>query len=380
MSTGASSLARSETADLVKGSAIVFVVVGHYLPPDSPPWWLALHDLVYLFHMPVFFFVAGYIYRLRPQKYYREYLAGKAHRLLVPYVVVAGIYLAAKLIVSTRTDQSYPVTPSTVANLIMDPAHSFAPFLWFLPVLFAVCAVFPLARKLGRVVAGTSLLLAVGLYLLVDNDQAAGFLTGYLYFGAGALVAGRFDLDRQVPRHAAILSIGGFALMTVVALSWRFGSGWSGKPRWLLLSTIGTAATVLACQSLRVRRDANLEAGRAVDRSAWIHGLLFLASSTLTIYLFHTMSQGAAKQLLPMLPFSMRAVVLVIVGALLPVLLEVFVLRRSEVLASLFLGRSWPKRWVQYLHADRFISPMRPAQFQRTVVRQTRHRNLSRSR
>lgn len=36
--------------DIAKAICIILVVVGHYVPADSPSWYVALHDIIYLFH------------------------------------------------------------------------------------------------------------------------------------------------------------------------------------------------------------------------------------------------------------------------------------------------------------------------------------------
>lgn len=63
---------RIEWLDSLKGFAIFLVVVGHavlgYLRAGTFPeyqWSLQLtHDLIYSFHMPLFFLISGFLYKL----------------------------------------------------------------------------------------------------------------------------------------------------------------------------------------------------------------------------------------------------------------------------------------------------------------------------
>ena len=63
---------RIEWLDSLKGFAIFLVVVGHvvlgYLRAGIFPeyqWSLQLtHDLIYSFHMPLFFLISGFLYKL----------------------------------------------------------------------------------------------------------------------------------------------------------------------------------------------------------------------------------------------------------------------------------------------------------------------------
>lgn len=72
---------RLDWIDIAKGIAIILVIVGHTVPNPSP-----LRHAVFSFHMPVFFFLAGYTFRPKP---WRELLSGSVPRLLVPYLVLA---------------------------------------------------------------------------------------------------------------------------------------------------------------------------------------------------------------------------------------------------------------------------------------------------
>ncbi|MFZ3132293.1 MAG: acyltransferase family protein [Desulfosporosinus sp.] len=67
-----------EWVDVLKGLGILTVVWGHS----------GSQNAVYMFwfHMPLFFFVSGYLYRYKPQQTGLAYVQRKAKRLLVPYV------------------------------------------------------------------------------------------------------------------------------------------------------------------------------------------------------------------------------------------------------------------------------------------------------
>ena len=48
---------RNEVFDLVRGIAIILVVIGHSGCPNY------LRNLIYLFHMPIFYFISGYFFQ-----------------------------------------------------------------------------------------------------------------------------------------------------------------------------------------------------------------------------------------------------------------------------------------------------------------------------
>ncbi|HFC54058.1 MAG TPA: hypothetical protein ENJ43_06455, partial [Gammaproteobacteria bacterium] len=47
---------------IAKGIGIVLVVIGHFHLPDSPEAWHDIRRIIYLFHMPLFFILSGFLY------------------------------------------------------------------------------------------------------------------------------------------------------------------------------------------------------------------------------------------------------------------------------------------------------------------------------
>ncbi|WP_231401566.1 acyltransferase family protein [Cupriavidus sp. WS] len=80
--------------DCLKGLGIAAVVAGHVfsgLPAQ----------LIFLFHMPLFFFLSGYLFTVQRRR--AEYFARKARHLLIPYVaflVLLALPRALKFLVA----------------------------------------------------------------------------------------------------------------------------------------------------------------------------------------------------------------------------------------------------------------------------------------
>lgn len=69
--------------DFAKGVAIISVVLGHALDDD-----FSLCTFIYIFHMPFFFILAGYLLNLDKwggAKNFKNFLTKLFKRLLVPY-------------------------------------------------------------------------------------------------------------------------------------------------------------------------------------------------------------------------------------------------------------------------------------------------------
>ncbi len=141
---------RSDTADLCKAFGIVLVVWGH--TPGVPPWATAL---IYSFHMPLFFFLSGYL--LKTEQLGRALpaqVSGLARALLVPYVffflLSLGYWLAtrhigakaAKFADVTAQDALLGFFTGLSAELFVNPT------LWFFPCMFLTQVVYRAAWKL----------------------------------------------------------------------------------------------------------------------------------------------------------------------------------------------------------------------------------------
>ena len=78
---------RDITIDIAKGIGIVLVVLGHVLINSD------INRLIYLFHMPLFFFISGIIFYSTYNKdiKFKDYLLKKIKSILIPYFVFSII-------------------------------------------------------------------------------------------------------------------------------------------------------------------------------------------------------------------------------------------------------------------------------------------------
>lgn len=79
---------RLEWIDITKGIGIICVV---YARIFSNP----ISNAIFIFHMPLFFFIGGYLMNSTPQE---NYLRNKSRQLLLPYISYLLIFSAAKVI------------------------------------------------------------------------------------------------------------------------------------------------------------------------------------------------------------------------------------------------------------------------------------------
>ena len=94
---------RSNLVDIVKGVAIILVTLGHTAQGMvHRGWWNTpsasfFRALIYSFHMPAFFFIAGlFVHGSIKRRGRLDFTAEKAKSILYPYLLFAVIYTALR--------------------------------------------------------------------------------------------------------------------------------------------------------------------------------------------------------------------------------------------------------------------------------------------
>lgn len=128
--------------------SIVLVVLGHsngvpssYIPIiREKVWWYdifqLLIEIVYTFHIPMFFFMSGYF--LSRQENIMRFVYLRTKRLLVPYVILTIISFPIKYFFSDYADREINPDFYSFFNAIIYPWNNPIVFMWFLPTLFII--------------------------------------------------------------------------------------------------------------------------------------------------------------------------------------------------------------------------------------------------
>ena len=327
--------------DRAKGLAILFVVFGHLVartPPQGVTWYEPLRIAVYLFHMPLFMYLSGYVTFLcgaadTKLSAWPYLLRRRAGRLLLPFFAFGLVVLCGKLLAADfiAVDNVPPDFWAGLQALVWDTQRSPATSIWYIGALFVFCVMTPPLLALDR-----SRVLLVGVAVLLYLLPLPPMLyldrigTYYLFFVAGLLAAAagrrwpRIVDATYLPALAALL-----ALALPIAADWvhfDWTEGAQGFPyKWALLA--GGLLSLPAVHGL-VRHGV-------LARSAL---LATLGRYVFVIYLLNTIFIGVAKALLlkvtpwdddRFLPFALA---LLLAGTLAPILVKRLVLRHLPVL------------------------------------------------
>lgn len=126
-------MSRNATFDIMKGIGILAVIAGHCIIPDM------LHRFIYMWHIPLFFFVSGYFYRPKSAK---DLVDNSLRGLIVPYIITFSIILTITLIkdlLCNNNDTLRRLLGMFTIRYYFNSAemkYGEAGALWFLPALF----------------------------------------------------------------------------------------------------------------------------------------------------------------------------------------------------------------------------------------------------
>lgn len=123
-------MVRNEKIDLLKGIAIILVVMGHAM--SGIEYMTLPFNIIYSFHMPLLFFLSGYLLEMTKVKYEQmgilSFIRQKAVSLLLPYT-------AWTILVPWLTSM---FSMEVLHNSLVSVTGIHGGGIWFLPVLFGL--------------------------------------------------------------------------------------------------------------------------------------------------------------------------------------------------------------------------------------------------
>ena len=206
---------RNTFIDFLKGTLILLVVIGHAMQfvvyrDDGGYWGDPFFKAIYMFHMPLFMLVSGYLsrhsIRTRPPL---DLVALRFCQLIVPIFVWAAMFSVARISV---------LRPEGFSSLLFDVGREGVESLWYLWVLFAATALTVLTSRFRRAEPLAMVAILIGALFappVVHLDKLQFLLPffwiGYTAAGQGGEWLAKFDRG-AVLAGAAAVTVVGFAL------------------------------------------------------------------------------------------------------------------------------------------------------------------------
>lgn len=218
--------------NILKAFAIILVVAGH-LNVSIIPFFPT-----YSFHMALFFFISGYLFKEEYLYNSVQYIKNKAKRLLIPYFWYYIVYFVITIIIAVFTKtllSSYTVF--NIKNCILNPIFGKTGLtllitLWFVYQLFISLVSFNLIYKILRKIYNNKIfhfmvfliLALLALKLSVYKNNYAMLLCIRTLFSLFFIYIG-FIYKNSIEKHHYILKVKYFSFVIIFqSILWLFNT------------------------------------------------------------------------------------------------------------------------------------------------------------
>ena len=197
--------------DMAKGYGIILMLIGHLHVNELMVW-------IYSFHMPLFFFVSGYLFNIKSS--FLDFGASKIKRMVIPYLFLYIPMLLADLSIEGTLSVG-KVMEHLWLNLLQQ-RHS---ALWFLGCLIVLHFLYyPIVRYSPNRIVGAIISLMLGLTgVMLWRNGVTGFYWNFdiamvaaPFFYGGYLIRGRINEARIKKMKTVTWAV---AALTVLAAS-----------------------------------------------------------------------------------------------------------------------------------------------------------------
>lgn len=120
--------------DYGKGLAILLVFLGHSICPEP------LRNVIYGFHIPVFYFLSGYVFSVRKYPSFGPFVWNKVRTLIIPGLAFGFLAEAIKWLhgVIAGTGSSVSIAKMLIGVVVEVRGGAYGPLPWFFGSLFLV--------------------------------------------------------------------------------------------------------------------------------------------------------------------------------------------------------------------------------------------------
>lgn len=338
---------RLDWIDIAKGIGIILVVLGHTLVPQVRETGLAgfLWIFIYNFHMPLFFFLSGYLFEKGLFHYTNKgkFILGKLQYLMLPYLIFStfaylfiGFSLKIPLLAKVLENGGYTAVDLKDAILqIVTYNNHIDKHLWFVFSLFIVFLVNILIPKIMK--SKPMLIVLLGLYIskaYVHYYGILDYVTSDLLFFSLARIA--FSTGNKNSINTIVTAV--IFVVTNCLYSYfyvtQMPSGVLKGVLYLIRSISSVTGIMTVCNI-----------SKHLQNKAPQRLLKTLGMYSYDIYLMHApfLVSGLMGILLAYSPFPtvICCVSVLVLGLFIPIIVSKFIIRKIPFLSVLILGKNY---------------------------------------
>lgn len=245
--------------DTAKIIGIYLVILGHIVN-DAKPIESDIFTLIYSFHMPFFFFMSGYLFRVKESQF-DQFVWNKTKSIIVPYFLLN--IAAAVLHIPMYIQQHHVPVQELLSCVDGRMGTAFSGATWFLICLFIIMVLAYWVEQVPRLYQILITIISAILAYCVSNHQLPFDLhlipCSFAFFYVGRLVSGKIPNLKQYRFSLVLLPISTIVVAVLfVLLALYNGSvsidGMYGKTGYLYfpVAFLGITMVVLLSQWLSI--------------------------------------------------------------------------------------------------------------------------------
>jgi fucose 4-O-acetylase-like acetyltransferase len=287
----ANSSGRIEWLDYVKGIGIILVVFAHVvrglrfdMVGDRLYDYQTIDPWIYSFHMPLFFFVSGFLFSGRSFPTWQHFLRAMVIGIVVPYVVWTVAFVGLQRVALSQVNNPYDL--QRLLHIWRYPIGH----MWFLYALFFVQIMFYSASRLfhapGLIVLGGVFVLA---YLAPNlggwaNAYVPGVVMGGTFFTVGLLVAARGLVPKSFFQSGIVALIAAAVWIGAMVMLRNAVAPRVAAPVGALSGVVMTVATCTLLPNVRGPVTATLAQLGQASIAIFVAHTIFGAGFRITLY------------------------------------------------------------------------------------------------
>jgi fucose 4-O-acetylase-like acetyltransferase len=314
---------RKEWIDYAKGIGIILVVYGHLLSSgyhdglNIPGHFYELsRNIIYSFHMPLFFLLSGLLVEESLQKRGpREYVIDKLKKIAYPYFLWSAMQIFIEAMFSDHTQSG-----TTLSNLFTIWYLPWGQF-WFIYALFFMHIIHAVLSGTGRLAKPILLIIGIILFFNPLSTETAAlfeFSIYFVYFVFGILLNHYFFMMERLEIRPIFILMLLVILVTcgILIYSNSTRSDPFGHLFYLYLSVVG----ILFCTSL----------AQYLARKNFLPFIRVFGMYSLPIYLVHMIAGAGTRLILSNYLHLQNWVLLILVSLLVALIAPILLQRLSE--------------------------------------------------
>lgn len=273
---------RFNTVDIMKGIAISLMTLGHTSQGMyARGWWsgprhVFAEDLIYSFHMPLFFVVAGFfVLKSLERRGTKIFTLEKLKTLLYPYLLWAVLYAVLEPFITRYKNSHHPFEWRSFTTSLLVGEQG-----WFLYTLFGCLMIAVLMRSWPawlRLPAGV----IAGIAIPSETPVVGMIAREFCFLAVGMWIGTRIYSMRRTSTSTNGAAFVGLAAFQA-AMIWRFGE--ANRWNYFLLGLTGTTGVFFLSRLIEQRKIGNL--------------FCWLGQGSLGVFLMGAFVQGAAREFL----------------------------------------------------------------------------------